>query len=109
MVKVQGSLEEADVANQAPEDQSSQIDFFTPGGRRDTLRRVFGDGDTTSDEDDQGDRESNYSSRRGRKDEPSSPHRTSCHQRNPQDDRAGTGPFPPGPSDQEGRTPYSWK
>ena len=60
MLNGQGFLEEADVESQAPKDQSSQVDFFTLGGRRDTLRRVHGKGD----EDDQGDRESNYSSRR---------------------------------------------
>ena len=64
MVNSYGLLENEDVESQALEDNQSQVDLFTPtpGGRRDTLRRVFGKEVSSCEEDDQGDTESNYSS-----------------------------------------------
>ena len=98
MVNEFGYLEEADLESQAQEDDQSQVDdLYTPGGRRDTLRRVFGGEDTSSDEEDQGE-ESPV------EDEHVSPPGPSSHLRVPQVDCTGTGPtFLPGPSTSNGR------
>ena len=50
MVNEFGYLEDDDLESQAQEEDQSQVgDLFTPGGRRDTLRRIFGDyADTSS-------------------------------------------------------------
>ena len=53
MVNEQGHLEENDIS-QTQEDDQSQADLSTSGGRRGFLRRAFGIGDTSSDEDDRG-------------------------------------------------------
>ena len=60
----QGLQEDADIESQAHENDQSQVDLFTSGGRRGTIRRVFGREEISFDEDDQGDIESYYSSRR---------------------------------------------
>ena len=59
MVNELGYLEDDDLESQAQEDDQSQVDdLFTSGGRGDTLRRVFGGGDISSDEERSGRRES---------------------------------------------------
>ena len=99
----QGLLENNDARSQTHEDDQSQVDLFTSGGRRDPLRRVFGREETSSDEDNLG----LFSER----DKQSSPLRLSGHPRVPQVEHPGTRPaFLPGPSNstgQEGKTPYS--
>ena len=55
MVMEYGYLEDDDMESQAQEEDQSQVDdLYTPGSRRDTLRKVFGGKDTSSDEEDQG-------------------------------------------------------
>ena len=99
-VKLHGLLEDDDIKSQALEDDQSQIDLLTPipGGRRDTLRRAFCRGLSSSDEDDQEGREINHSSRRSERVEKSSPMRSFGYFRIPQDVFTGIGPkFPLGP------------
>ena len=59
MVNGHGLLEDDDFESQAHEDDHSQADLFTPtpGERRDTLRRAFGRGVSSSDERSGGHRE----------------------------------------------------
>ena len=52
MVNEYGFLEDEDYKVQ--DDQESQSEYLTPGGRRDTLRRVFGDYEDTSSSDEEG-------------------------------------------------------
>ena len=103
MVNEQGLLEGAEVESQVHENDQSQVNPFTSVGRRDTLRKVFGREETSSDEDNLG----LFSER----DKQSSPLRLSGHPRVPQVEHPGTRPaFLPGPSNstgQEGKTPYS--
>ena len=98
MVNDQGHLEEDDIS-QTHEDDQSQADLSTSGGRRDALRRAFGRGDTSSDEDNRG-----LYSDGGL--EHSSPLRHSGHPRVSQAD-SETGPTFLPSSGQEGKTSYS--
>ena len=41
MVNSHGLLEDDDIESQALEDDQSQVDLFTPGGRRDMLRSLW--------------------------------------------------------------------
>ena len=52
MVNEYGFLEDEDYEVQ--DDQESQSEYLTPGGRRDTFRRVFGDYQDTSSSDEEG-------------------------------------------------------
>ena len=99
MVNSHGLLEDDDVQSEALADDQSQVHLFTstPSGRRDTLRRAFCRGLSSSDEDDQEGREINHSSRRSERVEKSSPMRSFGYFRIPQDVFTGIGPkFPLG-------------
>ena len=54
MVNADGLLEDSDLESEGQDDQGSQPEHLTPGGRRDTLRRVFGDYQDTSSSDEEG-------------------------------------------------------
>ena len=57
MVNKDGLLEDSDLESEAQDDQGSQSEYLTPGGRRETLRRAFGDSyrsDSDSDSDEEG-------------------------------------------------------
>ena len=50
IVNDQGHLEDNDISHE--NGQESQADLSFPNGRRDTLRRAFGSGETSSDDED---------------------------------------------------------
>ena len=57
MVNKDGLLEDSDLESEVQDDQGSQSEYLTPGGRRETLRRAFGDSyrsDSDSDSDEEG-------------------------------------------------------
>ena len=57
MVNKDGLLEDSDLESEVQDDQGSQSEYLTPGGRRETLRRAFGDSyrdSSSSDEEGQG-------------------------------------------------------
>ena len=54
MVNKDGLLEESDLESESQDGQGSQSEYFTPGGREETLKRAFGESyrDSDSDSDD---------------------------------------------------------
>ena len=95
MVNKYGLLEDSDLKSEAQDDQGSQSEYLTPGGRRETLKRAFGESYRDSESDSDSD-ESGQGGQGSVHDEQVSLGGHSDH-RDPQDNPDLRPRYPPGP------------